>query len=298
MLEGNTIFFKCLQYLSAETDLGVHHIFFNIDGAEALLAGDAGDERPRVAVRDLVEHQRARIPRTVGIEHVNRNVVFADREYCVFVQNASSHVGEFAQLRISDLLDVLRIGHNARVGHQEARYVRPVFVEVRLEAARKNGTRNVRAPTGHHLDLAVRRRAVEPRHNEAAVLLQNALEVFRRLLKIKRAVKLHRYDVLGIHEGEAEEIGHQTGGEVFAAARNVVNREVGERFAESAELFLNGRIEAELVLNLEEPPLNQIKDGLAVHVIFNMGAAEVEEIGELIVFRGFAAGSGNNDEAS
>ena len=61
---------------------------------------------------------------------------------------------------------------------------------------------------------------------------------------------------------------------------------------------LNGRIEAELVLNLEEPPLNQIKDGLAVHVIFNMGAAEVEEIGELIVFRGFAAGSGNNDEAS
>ena len=214
------------------------------------------------------------------------------------MQNASSHVGEFAQLRISDLLDVLRIGHNARVGHQEARYVRPVFVEVRLEAARKNGTRNVRAPTGHHLDLAVRRRAVEPRHNEAAVLLQNALEVFRRLLKIKRAVKLHRYDVLGIHEGEAEEIGHQTGGEVFAAARNVVNREVGERCAESAELFLNGRIEAELVLNLEEPPLNQIKDGLAVHVIFNMGAAEVEEIGELIVFRGFAAGSGNNDEAS
>ena len=43
MLEGNTIFFKCLQYLSAETDLGVHHIFFNIDGAEALLAGDTGD---------------------------------------------------------------------------------------------------------------------------------------------------------------------------------------------------------------------------------------------------------------
>ena len=43
MLERNTIFFKCLQYLSAETDLGVHHIFFNIDGAEALLAGDTGD---------------------------------------------------------------------------------------------------------------------------------------------------------------------------------------------------------------------------------------------------------------
>ena len=106
--------------------------------------------------------------------------------------------------------------------------------------------------------------------------MQNALEVFRRLLKIKRAVKLHRHDILGIHEGEAEEIGHQTGGEVFAAARNVVNREVGERFAESAELFLNGRIEAELVLNLQKPPLNQIKDGLAVHVIFNMGAAEVE----------------------
>ena len=68
----------------------------------------------------------------------------------------------------------------------------------------------------------------------------------------------------------------------------------------SAEQFrkVKAIIEAELGLNLQKPPLNQIKDGLAVHVIFNMGAAEVEEIGELIVFRGLAPGSGNNDEAS
>ena len=44
MLKGDSVLLKRLQYLSAETDLGVHHIFFNIHRAEAFFTGDTGDD--------------------------------------------------------------------------------------------------------------------------------------------------------------------------------------------------------------------------------------------------------------
>ena len=43
MLDGNTVFIKLFQYLAAESDLGVHHCFFNGHGSKSICPGNSGN---------------------------------------------------------------------------------------------------------------------------------------------------------------------------------------------------------------------------------------------------------------
>src|SRR5699024_7392924 len=96
---------------------------------ETVCSGNAGDGVFRLAAGALHD-QRAAVLRAVRVADVDRDPRFAHREDGVFVKYACAHIGELAELLISDRLDGLRLLDDSRVSNQEAGYIRPVLIQV------------------------------------------------------------------------------------------------------------------------------------------------------------------------
>lgn len=81
---------------------------------------------------DVLHDERAGFVRPVRVADVQGNAFFLDRQNGFLVQHRSAHKRHFAQLGVGDAGNGPGILHNARIGHQYAGNVRPVFVYVRV----------------------------------------------------------------------------------------------------------------------------------------------------------------------
>lgn len=138
------------------------------------------------------------------------------------MQHARAHIGKFAQLAIGDIANRFRVAHNARVGHQTAGNVRPVFIHVGLNRARNNRARDIAAAAGKGFDVAVRIASVKARHNRALMPGQQRAELFLCLIAVQPPLFVKENALLRIDEIPAEIICQQNAVEVFAPAGGVI----------------------------------------------------------------------------
>ena len=91
MLEGNSVVLKCLEHASAETDLGVHHVLFNVYGAEALAACDTCDDVIRGSA-GVLNDESTGILGSVCIFDIDWNTGLSYREDGILMEYGSTHV--------------------------------------------------------------------------------------------------------------------------------------------------------------------------------------------------------------
>ena len=113
-----------------------------------------GSESPSLAVSEMTVPGSSR---RVGVLDDQRDTGVAHGEDGLLVQDGGAHVGELAQLLVGDARDglgVVRRCAGRRTGSR--RDVRPVLVQVGLEALGEDGARDVAAAAVEQLDLALR----------------------------------------------------------------------------------------------------------------------------------------------
>ena len=170
----------------------------------------------------------------------------------LLVQHARAHIGELAHLRIGDAADGLRVLHDARVGREEARHVRPVLVQVGVERLREDGARDVAAAPVEEQDAALARGAVEARHHKApgdAALLDELV----RAPHGERAVVMEGDHIGRVEKRQPQVLGHKLGGKVLAAADELLGGESARLglLGKRGKLVTDGIGETELVGNSE-----------------------------------------------
>ena len=155
----------------AERRGGVHVALEHREDREIAPPGNAGDRALKLAFAfDVLHDERAGLVRAVRVADVERDALLLDRQDGFLVQYRSAHERHFAQLRIRDAGNGARIIHDARIGHQYAGDVRPVFVYVRVHRGCGERAGDVAAAARHHLDLSGRHTAIEAGEDDLPAL--------------------------------------------------------------------------------------------------------------------------------
>ena len=136
------------------------------------MPGDTGDGVAVVDVRGLVHNHGTGVGGVVGVAYVGGDASLVHGEDGVLVQNRRAHVGKLAQLAVSEALDAGGVFDDARVGHQKAGNIRPVFIQLRLRRARHHRARDIAAAARKGAHAAVREGPVKAGDDGVVVLFQ------------------------------------------------------------------------------------------------------------------------------
>ena len=299
VFDGNVIAFEHRKCTAHKANAGLGAVAGNVDGNKAALAGHAGNDGLRLALISRLANDGAGVLRRIGVLDDQRNARLAHGEHGLLVQDARAHVRKLAQFLVGNAGDGLSLGHNARVGRVEARDVGPVLVQIGAQALGQDRAGNIAAATVEQLDLALARRAVEARHNEAA-LLAVLLHQLGGAVHAERTVVMERNDRRGIQERQAQILGHQASGEVLAAAHKLLGGVAARAGAlgKGRELFADGIGELQLVSDIKIALADVLEQLLARHVILNVRVNQVEQVGHLGVALKAATAGGNHHETA
>ena len=207
MFKGNSLFFKLFQYLAAKSDLGVHHIFFDIDSYEAFFTCNTGNGIDRFVAGTCHDHGSF-IFRLVGITDVDRNTRFAYREDRILMKHSCSHIGKLTKLAVCNYINGLRILNETRVCYQETRHIGPVLIEICFCCFCNDGTGNIRSTSGKCLDLAICISTIESRNDSLLQFCQFLFHQFIGSLCIKFSIFIKTDHLCGIHKRESQIICH------------------------------------------------------------------------------------------
>ena len=219
----------------------------------------------------------------VGVEDRDGDVGFAHGEDRLLVQDARAHIGKLVHLVEGDAANGARALDDARVGREEARDVRPVLVEVRIEGASRDGARDVAATTAEELDVALARGAIEAREHEAALTHNEVMDAVAGAFHVERPVVVEAHVLGGVRERKAQVLAHKSGGEVLAAAHDVLGRVFLDMRGELVELLGHGISEAKLGRDVDEALLDIREKRGAVDVIGAVRVDQIEEVSDLVV---------------
>jgi hypothetical protein len=154
----------------------------------------AGDARNQV----LVAHRLGRLANrgssvlgTVGVHDLDGDVDLAHREDGLLLEDRGAHVGELAHLVKRDATDGAGVLDDPGICREEARDVRPVLIDVGIEAAGGDGARDVAAAALEELDGAVDGSAVEAGQHEGTVPVGEVLEARGGALHVHVAVMVN-----------------------------------------------------------------------------------------------------------
>ena len=280
----------------AERRGGVHVALEHREDREVAPPGNAGDRALELAFAfDVLHDERAGLVRPVRVADVQGNAFFLDRQNGFLVQHRSAHERHLAQLGVGDAGNGPGILHNARIGHQYAGNVRPVFVYVRVHRGCGERAGDVAAAAGEGADLAVGRHAVKAGDDDAAPVGQALQRGIGRLL-VDRPVELEAHPQLRVQKRVAEVVRHEQGGEIFAARHELLLRDAGAHLlAQHGELGLDVHVQAALVADGDVAIGDHLEDGVAAHAVLQVRVAQVQEVCELVVVRAALAGSGHDD---
>ena len=146
---------------------------------------------------------------TVRVLDLDRDPLTAYREDRVLMQYTGTHVAQLTKLTVGDVIDDLRIRHDARIRNEEAGYIRPVLIEIDVLCRCDQGTSHIRATTAEGNDLPPIIRAIEAREYGIVDILQCSTDVLFRLLIVTAPVLLEDEAACRIDEAEAEVGCHQ-----------------------------------------------------------------------------------------
>ena len=198
VFDRDPIVLKDRERPADDADLGGHVRLLHMDGEEVPLAGDARDQVLTGTVGGSLAYHGAALLGLVRVLYLDGDPHLAHREDRVLLQHRGAQVGELAHLIEGDAVDGARIVHDAGVRREEARDVSPVLVEVRIDAAGKNGARDVPTAAVEELDRSVDRRAIEARQHEVAQALDGLADTSLRALEVDLAVMVKDDDVAGV----------------------------------------------------------------------------------------------------
>ena len=114
------------------------------------------------------------------------------------MQHGRAHIGKLAQFSVSDRLDLFRVRDDIRVCDQKAGYVRPVFVNIRMNRLCNDRTGDIGAASGERANASVRICAIKARHNRVFHVLKAFAQYFVGLYCIEFAIFLKKYDLCRI----------------------------------------------------------------------------------------------------
>ena len=228
-----------------------------------------------------------------------RDALVLDRLDRVLVHDRGAHEGQLAQLGVGDLRDRARVGHDARIGHQNAGDVRPVLVHVRVHSRRGQGARDVAAAAAHDLDLAGGQAAVKAGDQDLSVGREGLGDRAVGPVAVDLAVVAEEYAVRRVDEAIAQILGHQTGREILAAGDQLIHARVAAQTG--GELFhLSLRVEAQAQLraDLGKALLDRLQDVVAGHAVAQMCVAQIQQIRQLVVAGAALARRGHDHDAA
>ena len=298
VLKGEAQVLENLKDTAAEADLRVHHGFLDGDGAEALLAGDAGDGVAGLAA-GIFHNHRSRILGTVGVQNVNRDALHPDREDGIFMQNAGAHVGELPEFPVGDGIDGDRIFHNAGVGDQETGHIRPVFIDIRMHGAGHDGTGDVGTAAGEGVDGAVGKRTVEARNDGSVQTLQPVGQLLIGFFREEGAVFIEEDHLSGVDKFTVKVAGHDDAVQVFSAGGGVVAAGLREEvFFHLCKFEIQVQIQVKTFDDGEISLLNLLECFSVGIAILDGVIALIEQVGHFGVGLGAASRGGRDDIAS
>ena len=282
MLKGNPLLLQRLQQAAAEADFRVHHRLFHVDDRKILVPRDAGDGVFALVILRLVADHRARLIRVVRVADVRRDARDAHRENGVLMQHACAHIGQLAQLPIGHIADRLRVADDARVSHQAAGNIRPVFIHVRVDRARDNRARDVAAAAGKGFDVAMRVAAVKTRHNGMRMPFQQAAERLLRPAAVQPPFLVEENALLRVDEIPSEIIRQQNAVEVFAPAGGVIRARAELNVAAHlVQIPIQIDRQLQLLRNFAVPRANRIKSLREVAAGRREAVTLIKQIGHL-----------------
>ena len=295
---GKAFAFEHGEHAAAKAHFLVHHGLFDVDHREALTAGNTRN-RELCFFRSGAD-DGTRILRAVRVADVDRNLLGAARSDRFVVEHRSAGVSEFADFAVAHVFDRQRIFDDARVSHEHARNVGPVFVLGGIDAVGKDSARDVGTATAEGLHFATEVRAIEARQHVKLIFVGEGLcDIF---------VGLRRNAILvvegnqreGIHKVCAQVLGHEACAQELTAAHQEVGADgfgvVLELVFEAVEIFGELVTEAEIVADFVIALTDQVPRGRKVEALGGEVVGAVEEVGKLGFLRIALAGGGNDDD--
>ena len=217
---GEAFAFEHGEHAAAETDFLVHHGLLDVDHGEALAAGNARN-RELCFFRSGAD-DGASVFGAVRVADIDRNLLRAARGDGFVVEHGSAGVGEFADFAVAHVFDWQRIFDDARVSHEHARNVGPVFVLGGIDAVSEDGARNVGTATAEGLDFATEVCTVEARQHVELVLVGERLRDVFVGLRDNAILVVEGNQREGVDEVCAQVLGHEACAQEFATAHEEV----------------------------------------------------------------------------
>lgn len=295
---GEAFAFEHGEHAAAETDFLVHHGLFDVDHREALAAGDTRN-RELCFFRSGAD-DGARVFGAVRVADVDRNLLRAARSDRFVVEHRSAGVGEFTDFAVAHVFDGQRIFDDARVSHEHARDVGPVFVLGGIDAVGKDCARDVGTATAEGLDFATEVCTVEARQHVELVLVGERLRDVFVGLRDNAVLVVEGNQREGVDEVCAQVLGHEACAQEFATAYQEVRAHgfglVLQLVFEAVEVFGQLVFETEVLADFVIALTDQVPRGREVEALGGEVVGAVEEVGKLRLFGIALAGGGNDDD--
>ena len=225
---GESFAFKHSEHTAAKANFLVHHGLFDVDHREALAACNTRN-RELCAFRSRA-NDGAGVFRAVRVADVDRNLLGAARSDGFIVEHACTGVSKFADFAVAHVFDRERAFDDARVSHEHARNVGPVFVLGSVNAVREDGAGDVGTATAEGLHFATEIRAIEARQDVQLIFVAESLCNFFVSLRSDAVLVIESDERVAIDEVCTEILCHEAcaegeiealGGEIIGAVEEV-----------------------------------------------------------------------------
>ena len=286
------------EHATTKADFLVHHGLLDVDHGEALAACNTRDRELR-AFRSRA-NDGASVFGAVRVADVDRNLLGAARSDGFVVKHACAGVSEFADFAVAHVFDRERIFDDARVSHEHARNVGPVFILGSVNTVSEDGARDIGTATAEGLDFATEVTAIEARQHIKLVFVAESLCNFFVGLRGNAILVIESDERIAIDKVCAEELGHETSAEEFAATYEEVRahgfRMVLELVFETVKVFGKLVFETQILADFVITLTDQVPRGRKVETLGGEIIGAVKEVGKLGFFRIALAGGGNDDD--
>ena len=215
------------------------------------------------------------------------------------MQYLRAQIAELTQLAVRHAADGCGVFHDAGIGHQDAGHVRPVLVHIRVQGRRRQRAGDVAAAPGQGHHPAIGHGTVEAGDHHPLAVRCLPQRLIAGIL-IHSAVKLEPQPQRRVQEGIAQILRHQPGGEILAPGGQIllVRLAGGHPLPQGVELPVQVQVQAAVVGDLLIPPADQGEDLLAADAVFQVGAAQIKKVGDLVIVLVPFAGGGHHDNAA
>ena len=137
MLKVQAVLFKSAENVSAEAQLAVHHVLFNIYCRKAFLSRYARDN-VFACFGGLRNDHSSPVFGTVGVADIDRYSGCAYRKNSVLVENSRTHIGKLPKLPVGYGGYGSGIVNYSRIAYKEAGNVSPVLIQLGFHRPRHN----------------------------------------------------------------------------------------------------------------------------------------------------------------